>query len=165
MTNQRGYGINHIENSITNLLKPLHKKDKKNFLIIGNIIKNWEKVVGKKYANLCAAKSIAFDKNSNSKKAKLIINVYNPAVGFFLQNNSDLILDRIAQLYGYRAVHKITIKQEAKEIDIAKNQEPILTEKQTEILKNQIKDVRNTDLQDILSRLGADIISGDKKKS
>ena len=163
MAYQRGYGTNHIENSIINLLKPLHKKDKKNFLIIGNIIKNWEKVVGRKYANFCAAKSISFDKNSNSKKAKLTIAVFNPAVGFFLQNNSELILDRISQLYGYRAISKITIKQETKEVDVNKNKEPVLTKKQTSELATQIKDVKDSDLQDILSRLGADIISGDKK--
>ncbi len=164
MTKRRGYGVSHIENSITNLLKPLHNKDKKNFLIISNIIKNWEKVVGKKYVNLCAARSIGFDKGgSGQKKAKLIINVYNPAVGFFLQNNSELILDRIAQLYGYRAVHKITIKQEAKEVNLNKNKEPNLTETQKKSLESQIKDVKNTDLQEILSKLGADIMSGDKK--
>lgn len=160
---RRRYGVSHIENSMINLLKPLHKKDKKNFLIIGNIIKNWQRVVGKKYSTLCYPKSISFDKyNKNSKRAKLIINVYNPAVGFFLQNNSDLILDRIAQLYGYKAIHKITIKQEAKEVFL-KEEKPELTEKQTTQLSGQLEDVKNSDLHDILSRLGADIISGDKK--
>lgn len=153
------FGVSHIENSITNLLKPLQKKDKKNFLIISNIIKNWEKVVGKKYAVLCAAKSISVDKKGvNSKKSKLVINVYNPAVGFFLQNNSELILDRIAQLYGYRAVHKIIIKQEAKEIDINKNKEAKLTKKQENELNSQIKDVSNSGLHDVLERLGKDVI-------
>ncbi len=153
------FGVSHIESSITNLLKPLHQKDKKNFLIISNLIKNWEKVVGKKYANLCAAKSVSVDKKgANSKKSKLVINVYNPAVGFFLQNNSELILDRIAQLYGYRAIHKIIIKQEAKEIDLNKKKEVKLTEKQEKELQNQIKDVSNSGLQDILQKLGKDVL-------
>ena len=161
---RRGYGVSHIENSIINLLKPLHKKDKKNFLIIGNIIKNWERVVGKKYSGLCYPKSISFDKvGKDSKRAKLIINVYNPAVGFFLQNNSDLILDRIAQLYGYKAIHKITIKQEAKEIS-AEEEAPKLTEKQASGLSGQLENVKNSDLHDVLSRLGAHIISSDSKK-
>ncbi len=154
------YGISHIENSITNLLKPLHKKDKKNFLIIGNLIKNWEKVVGKKYAKLCYAKAISFDKyDKNSKRAKLTIGVYNSAVGFFLQNNSSIILDRISQLYGYQAIFKIIIKQEPKDVAEEDKDEPVLTKKQENELKKQVSNINNPELEQILTRLGKDIIA------
>ncbi len=162
MTKKRRFGNAHIEDSITNLLKPLYKKDKKNFIIINNLIKNWEKIVGKRFVKFCQAKTISFDKFSKDgqkKQAKLTIAAFNSATGFFLKNNSDIIIDRISQLYGYQAISKIIIKQEPKEIITKNKEEPKLNQKQQKTLESQIKNVKNQDLKLILSKLGADIMS------
>lgn len=162
MTKKRRFGNSHIEDSITNLLKPLYKKDKKNFIIINNLIKNWEKIVGKRFVKFCQAKTISFDKFSKDgekKQAKLTIAAFNSATGFFLKNNSDIIIDRISQLYGYQAISKIIIKQEAKEVKIKDAQEPELNLKQQQTLDSKIEDVKNESLKQTLSKLGADIMS------
>jgi hypothetical protein len=150
------YGTGHIEGKMTDLLKPLFKADKKNFLIINNLVKNWEKVVGKKYAKLCEAKSVSFDKN---KQGKLTIAVFNSAVGFFLQSNSEILLEKIASLYGYKAISKIIIKQEAQEVAITKRQDATLPETEEKELQESLKGVKDKDLAATLSRLGREILS------
>ncbi len=153
------FGAQHIESKITNLIKPLFSGNKQNFLIIGNITKNWEKIVGKKYAKLCYPKSISFDKNdSKIKRAKLTIGVFNSSAGFFLQNNSEILLEKIAILYGFKAVHKIIIKQENKEIESSEREEKKLLESQEKELQDSLRNIKDKDLSQTLARLGRDIL-------
>lgn len=153
------YGLQSIDSKITNLLKPLFQGSKQEFLIINNLVKNWEEVVGKKYVKLCYPKSVNFTKNSktNSSQGKLTIAVYNSTTGFFLENNSEYLLERIAQLYGYKAIHKIIIKQEPKEIKALQAEEIKLPPQQEKILQDQIKDIADKDLAATLEKLGRDI--------
>jgi len=157
------YGAQHIESKITGLLKPLFKADKKNFIVINNIAKNWEQIVGKKYSKLCAPKSISFAKGRNDEKhAKLTIAVYNASVGFFMQNNSEILLEKIATLYGYKAIHKIIIKQETKEIEGAEREDKKLpAERESEMQKNLVN-VKDKDLAETLARLGREIFGEEK---
>lgn len=155
---RKSYGTQHIESKMNNLLKPLFKADKEKFLIINNIVKNWEKIVGKKYAKLCEAKSINFSRSKNSK-AKLTIAVYNSAVGFFLQNNSEMLLERIAGLYGYRAVDKVIIKQEAKEVEVKKKKEIILPKEQEEELQKSLSGIKDEELAQTIAKLGRIILN------
>lgn len=155
------HGVKHIENRITDALKPLFKGDKKQFLIINNIAKNWEKIVGKKYAKLCYPKSINFaraKKKGEKATAKLTIAVYNSAVGFFLQSNSEMLLEKIAMLYGYKAVHKITVKQEAKEVKGFFREEVRLPQEKEQVLQADLDGVEDEELKETLLRLGRDIL-------
>ncbi len=164
MKDRKSYGVCHIESKITDLLKPLFKSDKKKFLIINNITKNWEKIVGKKYVKFCEPKSINFYKNSKENYAKLTISVFNSAVGFFLQNNSEILLERIATLYGYRVIDKIIIKQESKEIQ-DENKPEIHLSKEKEIeLREMFKNVENEELKASLISLGRDILGKNSAK-
>ncbi len=147
------YGQGHIENKITNLLKPLFSGNKQHFLIINNLVKNWEKIVSKKYANFCYPKSINFSKD---KKAKLTIAVFNSAIGFAIENNSEILLEKIANLYGYKAIHKITIVQEAREIK-AKEDDIKLEKWQEEKIKDATKNITNQDLAKTIEDLGKEI--------
>lgn len=151
------HGTQHIETKITNLLKPLFAGNKKNFLIISNLIKNWEKIVGKKYVKLCYPKSINFEQNK-THQAKLTIAVYNSAVGFALENNSEFLLEKIATLYGYKAIHRIIIKQENKEFKDATPKEIKLKPKQEEDLQESLKNINNRELAETLARLGRDVL-------
>lgn len=159
------YGPQSIESKLTNLLKPLFQGSKQEFLIINNLVKNWGEIVGKKYEKLCYPKSVNFTKNSkiNSSQGKLTIAVYNSTTGFFLENNSEYLLERIAQLYGYKAIHKIIIKQEPKEIKASQAYEIQLPQEKEKLLQMQIKDVEDKDLAETLARLGRDIMN--KKSS
>ncbi len=156
------YGAQHIEGKITNLLRPLFNSDKNNFLIINNLTKNWHKIVGQKYCKLCEPKSVNFDKspkkNGEKKSAKLTIAVYNSAVGFFLQNNSDSLLDKISALYGYKAIDRIIIKQEIKDIAHEAKEEIKLDKHKEEALLKSLEKIKDSALKETMMRLGRDII-------
>lgn len=148
------FGPNSIEDHLSLFLKPIVKQNKKEFSILSALVKNWQSVIGDKYHKLCYPKSVF---SSRDGKISLIVAVANPAIGFFLKNNSPLILERIASFYGYKMVSKIVIKQEPQ--DIRGNQSQIkLSEKQERYLKKQVADIEDKDLAESLSRLGSYII-------
>lgn len=144
-----------IESAISDLLNPIFKNHKKDFLIINNLTKNWEDIIGKKYANFCQPKSVKI--SSNQKLKNLIITSYNSAIGFFLENNSELIINRIANLYGFKVIDKVTIKQEPREIKQDKKQTVKLEKLQEEFLQ-KITSNCEEDLAKTLINLGREII-------
>ena len=162
MTSSKSYGLQSIDQKISNLLKPIFAGSKKEFIIINNLVKNWHEIIGKKYADFCYPKFINFDKSQ--KSAKLTIAVYNSSVGFYLENSSEFLLEKIATLYGYKAITKIIIKQEPKQLNNKIREEIKLPKEQQEKLNAQIKDVTDPDFANILEKLGRDIL-GHKNKS
>ena len=161
--NDRIYGLQTIDQKLTSLLKPLFQGSKKEFLIINNLVKNWEEIVGKKYAKLCYPKSINFSKNArdNFSQAKLTIAVHNSSIGFFLENNSEFLLEKIAALYGFKAIHKIIIKQEPKPSE-SYEEDTKLSPIEERKLQEKIKDIKDQDLAQTLARLGREIFGGNK---
>lgn len=160
MKRNNNFGFQTLDNKLTTLLKPLFDGNKKEFLIINNLVKNWDEIIGKKYATLCYPKSVHFSKHSEFEKsqAKLTIAVHNAAVGFFLQNNSEYLIEKIASLYGYKAVNKVIIVQEPKETGDKIVFEKKLSPQKETTLKNQISDVEDKELAKTLENLGRDIL-------
>ena len=101
-----------LEHSLNFLLKNKIHHHKQEFFIIHQLSKNWQQIVGKEYQKYCQPKSINL--NVEKQEIKLTIVAYNSAMAFFLEHNTSLILERIALLYGFKAVGKIIIKQEPK---------------------------------------------------
>ncbi len=153
--------LQSIDETIAKLLKPIFNGSKKEFVLMNNLIKNWEDIVGKKYAKFCSPKAVSFGKNQQSK---LVIAAHNSAVGFFLQSNSDLILERIAAFYGFKSLNKIIIKQEPLELDLATKKEIKITEKESEFLKKNLTSIEDQDLAKILEKIAKEIFS-EKSKS
>lgn len=155
-----GFGFQTLDTKLTSLLKPLFDGNKKEFLIINNLVKNWDEVIGKKYAKLCYPKSVNFMKKDGAdfSQARLTIAVYNSSVGFFLQNNSEYLIEKIASLYGFKAINKVIIVQEPKETGTKIEFAPKLSKEKEEVLKNQIGDIKNRDLAKTLENLGRDIL-------
>jgi len=151
---KKSYGLQPIDQKITDLLKPLFQGSKKEFILINNLVKNWSDLIGKKYAPFCYPKSVNFDKSS--KNAKLTIAVYNSSVGMFLESNSEIILEKIASFYGFKSINKISIKQEPKEVAI-KPEEIKLPKQQQEFLQKRIKDIEDPELAKTLENLGKQI--------
>jgi len=149
------YGLQSIDQKISNLLKPIFAGSKKEFVIINNLVKNWPEIIGKKYAPFSYPKSINFDKSE--KSAKLVIGVYNSSVGFFLENNSEFLLEKIAMLYGYKAISKIIIKQEPKEVNLGKAIEIKLPAAQEKFLAEKVGEIEDRDLAEILQKLGREV--------
>lgn len=160
---KRSYGLQSIDQKLTGLLKPLFQGSKKEFLIINNLVKNWEEIVGKKYSKLCYPKSINFSKNNNAgfSQAKLTIAVFNSSIGFFLENNSEFLLEKIAALYGFKAIHRIIIKQEPQPLDQGEKDDVKLSKSAEANLQDTLKNITDPELAKTLARLGREII-GDK---
>ncbi len=150
------YGLQSLDQKLSHLLKPLFQGSKKEFILVNNLVKNWEEVIGKKYSEFCYPKSVNFSKDK-SAGGKLTIGVYNPAVGFFLENNSELIIERIARFYGFKSISKIIIKQEPKMVNSGKVAEIKLPEVQENFLTEKLSEISDRDLAETLQRLGREI--------
>ncbi|MSP33914.1 MAG: DUF721 domain-containing protein [Rickettsiales bacterium] len=159
-SDNRIYGLQSLDQKLTSLLKPMFQGNKKEFLIINNLVKNWEEIVGKKYSKSCYPKAINFSKNPRDSfsQAKLTIAVHNSSIGFFLENNSEFLLEKIAALYGFKAVHKIIIKQELKPSE-AIEEDAKLSPTEEKNLQEKIKDITDPELAKTLARLGREILS------
>ena len=129
-----------IDSTITNILKPIFNSSRQNFIIINNLVKNWNIIIGESYAKFCYPKTVKFNKKYNMRKSKvkndtessnaiqysqkqpleaeLVIAGYNSAISFILESESDKIIEKIASFYGYKAISKIKIVQEPKQTNI-----------------------------------------------
>jgi hypothetical protein len=150
------FGLQLIDQKLADLLKPMFVGSKKNFILINNLTKNWSEIVGKKYEKLCYPQSVKFDKEG--KSASLTIAVHNPAVGFFLDNNSEIITERIAVLYGFKSINKIIIKQDPKNISSDNINEIKLSKDQEENLKRRTSEISDENLAEVLRKLGKEIV-------
>lgn len=151
-----------LEDNLGVVLKPLFSSSKKEFILINNLVKNWENIVGKKYAKLCAPQLVSF--NNPKNQGKLTITAYNSAIAFFIENNSELIIERIASLSGFKNIFKIIVKQQPQNITTSNPLPTSLPKKQEEFLKNKIFNIVDQDLANTIANLGRHIINEANKK-
>jgi len=152
---KRSFGLQTIEEKMSHLLKPIFQGSKKEFILINNLVKNWAQIVGPKYAKFCAPKMVNFEKNKTG--AKLTISVFNSSVGFFLENNSDIIIERIATLYGFKSINRIIIKQEPKNIEIEQLDKKINDKNIEKMVDSTLENIENKELELTLKKLAEDI--------
>ncbi len=150
------FGLQSIDQKLNDLLKPIFSGNKKEFILINNLSKNWSEIVGRKYEKLCYPQSVKFDKNE--KTASLTIAVHNPAIGFFLESNSEVIIERIAVLFGFKSIKKIIIKQDPKVIEKTVEKDIKLSTDKQKILDENIKNIDDEKLLEALKNLGKDIL-------
>lgn len=150
------YGLQSVEQKLSSLLKPIFQGSKKEFILINNLVKNWDEIIGKKYAKFCYPKSVVFAKDKSSQ-AKLTVAVHNSAVGFFLESNSEIIIERIASFYGFKSIAKIIIKQEPKNIDGLRAENLRLDEPRENFLSEKISEIKDENLAESLKKLGREI--------
>jgi hypothetical protein len=152
---KRSFGLQTIEEKMSHLLRPIFQGSKKEFILINNLVKNWSQIVGPKYAKFCAPKIVNFEKNKSG--AKLTISVFNSSVGFFLENNSDIIIERIATLYGFKSINKIIIKQEPRSIESVLPDKKINDQTIEKKVNETLKNIENKELEATLKKLAEDI--------
>jgi hypothetical protein len=149
---KKSFGLQTLDQKLSYLLKPIFSGNKKEFVLVNNLTKNWEEIIGKKYAKFCYAKSVVFSKDKTIG-GKLTIAAHNASVGYFLQNSSELIIERIASFYGFKSITKIIIKQEPKDFD-RKVEIVELDAKGEEFLQETISGVEDEELAKTLQKLG-----------
>lgn len=150
------FGLQSIDKNLDRILRPIFQGSKKEFILINNLSKNWQDIIGVKYKKFCYPKSVTFNKKTNN--FKLTIGVFNPSIGFFIEQNSEIILDRISSFYGFKSIEKITIKQEPKNIQNSQNIEIKLPQEKQNFLEETIKTIKDKDLAQTLEMLGKAIM-------
>ena len=153
-------GLQTIDEKISHLLKPIFQNNKKHFLVINNLTKNWADIVGEKNSQSCNPQALNFDREG--KNAKLTISAHNSAIAFFLQNNSELIIERIAMIYGFKGISKIIIKQEPRRSENLPEKIIKLDKKSEELLEERIAGIEDKDLAETLRKLGKEIFNQEK---
>lgn len=78
--------------------------------IVSEIIINWHKVVGDEIANSSSPTNIYSTKEKGQQINILYVNVTSSAVGLKISYSQEMIAEKIAIYFGYRAVHKIRTK-------------------------------------------------------
>lgn len=146
------FGMKSIDKNLDRILRPIFQGSKKEFILINNLSKNWQDIIGIKYKKFCYPKSVTFNKKTSN--FKLTIAVFNPAIGFFIEQNSEIILDRISSFYGFKSIEKIIIKQEPKNIENSKHLEIKLPQEKQNFLEKNLENIENKDLVKTLELLG-----------
>lgn len=150
-------GLRTVEDSISMLLKPISKGNSQKYALINSLVKRWPDIVGPKYSKFCHPQSVQFDKYKQNG-AKLTIIAYNSASGFFLKNSSEILIDRIESLYGHKAIKRIYIKQEPKQVTFDKEiDQSKLTDQQQSYIKKTLSEVEDDELKKTLTKLAAAI--------
>ncbi|AIF81264.1 hypothetical protein I862_03520 [endosymbiont of Acanthamoeba sp. UWC8] len=73
------------------------------------ITANWQQIVGVRIAQICSPVVVKFQGEENINGI-LTIGVENPGFGLEIQANSNIIVEKIATYFGYRAVDKIKLQ-------------------------------------------------------
>ena len=148
-------GFQKLDHKISQIIKPISKKKKDNFVVLNSLLKNWEAIVGAKYYRYCYPKKVQFNTNN---KTVLFIGSYNAAVAFALDGHQNYIIEKIASYFGYKIISSIKISQELREISFNKKEENLaLSEVDQALIADTTKEIRDKNLQDVLQRLGKSI--------
>ncbi len=150
------FGMQSIDQRLSHLLKPIFDGSKKEFLLINNLVKNWQDVVGKKYVKFCYPKSVRLEKTGSG--SVLTIAAHNSAIGFFLENSNEIILERIATIFGFKAINRIVIKQEPKDVSFGPTEIKLLSHEE-EFIQQKISLIENQELAQTLKNLGREILA------
>jgi len=149
-------GFVQVEEKISNILKPILGRKKSNFVVISALNKSWINIIGEKFHQFCAPKDITFPKNQKNN-GTLIIKAYNSATAFYLEINSNQIIERIAVYYGYKVISEIKIHQEPKDIKFSKIEDKINPDQQL-LIDQSISQINDPELKLILSKLGQQVL-------
>jgi hypothetical protein len=156
-------GFVNIENQINSIIKPIMSKKKDNFIIIANLTKIWPEIIGKKLYQFCIPHKIHFE-HKKRNAGILYIRAYNPSIAFYLEANSNQIIEKIATYYGYKIVGGIRIEQQFRNIETHKKEKHIIVadEKQQKIIDDASSKINDPELKSILQKLGETIFIKNK---
>lgn len=94
---------------IEDINKLIHKIFKKQHPILAELIINWGKIVGIKYSDKCCPIKVTTEKQNGKLTNVLHISADNSSVAMELSYLHELMIERIAIYFGYKAVHKIKL--------------------------------------------------------
>ncbi|MDA7705033.1 DciA family protein [Rickettsiales bacterium] len=150
-----------LESNILSNINPIIlKKKKKNFNILYNLRKNWQKIIGDKYFYFT---SILDLKINRENKKTLHVAIYNPTIAFLLASQINDIIEEITIYYGYKAIDDIKFIQTPKNIELQDNLKEDVGDKYDEKLEYSLQNIEDQELKDVLLKLGREIINSKQK--
>ena len=126
----------------------------------GNVIANWDNIVGNVLAGHTFPEQISYPRNQRNN-GTLHLRIDSPALALELQHVETQLLDRINTNFGYRAVAKIKIIQgvlPAKSSHDLPEKRKITLKEEDKLNKN-LSAINDPDLKNALQALGAEIIT------
>lgn len=165
---------NNDENKRTNLdlmrvsknIIPLAKKllGKKGMMEF-EILINWEKIVGPELACFSIPEKVEF-KNNQRNNGILHLTVPSGAFALELQHREHFIVEKVNTFFGYGAVSGIRIMQNNEMQFYEKPQKPqkrtkpvLVSADEANYIKEMSETVKNTELKEILIKLGYSVFS------
>lgn len=157
--------------SISQTILPFAKQilGKKGFVEV-DILTNWHKIVGDELADYSFPQKIDF-KRDQKNNGILHLNVPSGAFALEIQHREKFILEKINTYFGYCAVSGIKIIQnnELTLEDMKKNNQPepkktLVTREEENYIKELADDVNNSELKEILVKLGKSVFNNNKRE-
>lgn len=142
---------------------------KRKYLALGRIVSHWNDIVGQDMADKAQPVKIYYQKRKNQKtppKARLDI-ATTPSHATALHYQKDLILERIAQIFGERWIDSIRFVTQATNIDGPKmpvTKERVLSARDKADLARALEAIGDQDLKNRLEKLGEAVISESQNK-
>ncbi len=152
--------------SVAKMLKPLAKNllGKNGFTEV-DLLANWYEIAGE-MAEYTLPKHISYQKN-NRDNGVLSVEVPSGAFALELQHREKFIVAKINAYFGYNAVAKIKIMQNAEMPvqdvdDVGNAQKVLVTEEEENYIRELSEGICSKELQIQLERLGKKIINSNK---
>lgn len=96
-----------LSESINQIVKKAIGGDNK---VLGEMVINWNKIVGDEIADATMPSKIYSAKEKGQQINVLYINITNGAYGLKIAYQQEMIIEKIAVYFGYRAINKIRTK-------------------------------------------------------
>lgn len=77
--------------------------------IFAELMINWSKIIGEHYSEITRPVKITSYKDAGQEKKMLYISVDNNSLGLEIGYQKDLIIEKIAFYFGFRAINKVKI--------------------------------------------------------
>lgn len=143
--------INYL---VRDIVKPITKNYSPVLLIL---TRNWENIIGEKYAEFCEVEKVSFQKNKKND-GTIYIKAFNNVISFYIENNKEFILEKINAIFGYSLISKIFIKQTPKIVKQYQQNTKKISDNDKQFLAEITKNLEESELKDSLNKLGEMIL-------
>lgn len=143
--------INYL---VRNIVKPITKNYSPVLLIL---TRNWENIIGEKYAEFCEVEKVSFQKNKKNDGI-IYIKAFNNVISFYIENNKEFILEKINAIFGYSLISKIVIKQTPKIVKQYQQNTKKISDNDKQFLTEITQNLEESDLKESLNKLGEMIL-------
>jgi hypothetical protein len=150
-------GMRALSQTLNSVTNPIFRK---RGFVENKIITDWSLIVGENLGNYSAPRKLFFGKDKKTDGV-LHVDVFDSGMAMELSYMEQVVLEKIASYFGYRAINKIKIIQKLGGGIAAKKQPPErkLSEDKMMDLGGQLDDIDDEDLKKALQAFGVSVMS------